>query len=109
VPDANTADTGAPDTGVTPTIAPYASCSGNLDCNHDEVCRMGSGYGVCAAPCSTAGDCAAPSGSYTATPVCNAGRCRLNCAPDPPVPPFPRTCPPAMQCVAESGAQTCYP
>src|SRR5688572_342557 len=107
-PDAgSTPDAGDADSG--PTVPPYAACSGDQDCNPDEVCRMSSSNGVCAAPCDAVGDCTEPSGNYGAAPVCDNDRCRLDCAPDPPVPPLPRSCPASMSCILESGAQTCYP
>jgi hypothetical protein len=97
------------DSGSTPVVPPYAKCSGNEDCNPDEMCRMQSGNGVCSAPCTKSADCKVPSGNYDSTPLCDTdNRCRLDCAP-PSVPPFPLSCPQGTACVNEISHWTCYP
>lgn len=91
-------------------LPPYAPCMREADCNPGEACLMSATRGVCATTCSVDSNCVAPAGSHSATPLCGPdGRCRLNCAPLFAWQRAPRTCPSSMACVAEPGAQTCYP
>lgn len=78
------------ESGTGAVVEPWGACADVSECGGTDTCEGDAIASICSHPCTAPTDCPAVPSTGTATAVCNASKCALNC--------FLLTCPTGMTC-----------